>query len=92
MGTPKPLTPAQMREAAGLGPEWQVIWAGADPFADHEHLCGGPYGPGGTHTSGWARMPYAPTGTPGLQVAKCERCRMASVRAVPGSKESPPAA
>ena len=36
---PKPLTQAQMREAAGLGPDWQVIWAGPDPFAEHEHLC-----------------------------------------------------
>jgi len=84
MGTPRPLTQAQMREATGVGPEWQVIWTGADPLADHEHLCTGLYGPGGTYRSEWARAPDAPTGILGVQAAKCERCRIAWVRAVRG--------
>jgi len=81
VSTPKSLTQDQMREAAGVGPEWQVIWAGPDPLAEHEHLCGGLYGPGGTYRSEWARVPYTPTGRPGVQAAKCERCRIAWVRA-----------
>ena len=37
-----------MRQALGVGPEWRLIWAGADPLWAVEHLCGGLYGPGGT--------------------------------------------
>jgi hypothetical protein len=84
MSTPKPLTQAQMREATGLGAEWQLIWAGPDPFAENEHLCTGLYGPGGTYRSEWVRVRYEPTGTAGVQAAKCERCKIAWVRAAAG--------
>ncbi len=78
----KVLTQAQMREATGLGPEWHVVWAGPDPFAEREHLCGGFMGPKGTSRSEWVRVRFAPTRTPGVQAAQCERCRVAWVRAL----------
>ena len=83
-GKPKPLTQAQMRQVTDLSPEWLIIWAGADVFPEHEHLCTSPPGPGGTHRSEWVRVRYAPTGTPGVQAAKCGRCRVAWVRAMAG--------
>jgi hypothetical protein len=46
------MTNAEMRAALNLGPEWQVIWTGANPLDSHQHLCGGLYGPGGTIPTG----------------------------------------
>ena len=82
MGTPKPLTQAQMREATGLGPEWRLTWLGPAPVDEREHLCSAPTGPEGTYRGEWVRVRYVATRTPGVQVAKCERCRTAWVRAV----------
>ena len=84
MSTPRPLTAEEMRQALNFGPEWQVIWMGADPLDAFDHDCGGPCGPDGTYVSEWVRLPYIPTSTPGVQAARCERCRMAWVRAVGG--------
>ncbi len=78
------MTQAEMHQAAGLGPDWHVMWSGADPFDTMQHLCGSLTGPGGTHHSDWVQLPYAPTATPGIEVARCERCRAAWVRAVEG--------
>lgn len=78
------MTLAQMREATRLGLDWMVIWAGADPVGVREHLCGGLPGSGDAYRSEWVRVRYAPTDTPGVQAAKCERCRTAWLRAVGG--------
>ncbi len=80
--TPKPLTLAEMHDAAGLGPEWNVIWTGADPVAEREHYCGSLTAPEGTARGDWVRIRYAPTGTRGVQAAKCVRCQTAWVRVV----------
>lgn len=88
-GTPKPLTQAQMRDATGLGQNWQVIWAGQDAVAEREHLCTGLPGPEGTYRSEWVRVRYTSTGSPGIQAARCERCRTAWVRAVIGGSHRP---
>jgi hypothetical protein len=81
MRNPKSLSLDQMRAAAGVGPEWEVIWMSAERVDVLQHLCACIYGPGGTYRSEWVRVPYAATGTPGVQAAKCERCRVAWVRA-----------
>ena len=91
MSTPKPLTQAEMYQATGLGPEWELIWEDPAPGAERDHLCGVPTGAESAYRGEWVRVPYAATGTPGVQAAKCERCRIAWVRAVRGGKESPPA-
>ncbi len=79
-----PMTPEEMREATGLGPEWDLIWAGADRLDAMQHLCVAFPGPEGTYHSAWVRLPYEPTATPGVAVAKCARCRIAWVRGVKG--------
>lgn len=33
------MTLAERHQATGLGPEWQVIWAGRHALPDLEHLC-----------------------------------------------------
>jgi hypothetical protein len=86
------MTPAEMRAALNFGPEWQVIWMGADPRDAFDHDCGGLYGPGGTYVSEWVHLPYLATHTPGVQAARCERCRIAWVPAMGGGQEPPPAA
>ena len=71
------MTADEVRQAAGLGTYWQVIWNGPDPNAAVRHHSRGLYAPGGTYAAEWVQIPYAPTGTPGLEVARCERCRIA---------------
>ncbi len=78
------MTQATVRKATGLGPDWHLIWAGADPLPSVQHLCGGLYGPGGTYVSEYVRLRYEATGTPGIEAAWCERCRVAWVRAAGG--------
>ncbi len=73
-----------MRGALGLGPARQVIWTGADPLPTVQHLCGGLYGPGGTYVSEYVTLTSAPTSMPGMEAARCERCRVAWVRTVGG--------
>ncbi len=63
---------------------FSILWAGANPLQILEHLCGGLYGPGGTYVSEYVTLTYAPTSTPGLEAARCDRCRAAWVRAVEG--------
>jgi len=77
------MTPAEMREATGLDPDWHLIWAGADPVAAGDHLCGGLAGPGSPKRSTWVRLRYAPTATPGIEAAQCDRCRTAWLRSAP---------
>ena len=78
------MTQNEMRQATGLGPEWRLIWCGRDPFPVVQHLCEGLARPGAMGESEWVCLPYAPTATPRFEVAKCERCRIASVRAAEG--------
>jgi len=73
-----------MLRATGLGPEWQVIRTGCNALRDLEHLCGGLHGPGEAHVSEYVRLRYETTGTPGIEAARCERCREAWVRAGKG--------
>jgi hypothetical protein len=75
------MTQAEMHQATGLGPDWQIIWEARHALPDVEHLCGGLYGPGGTYVSEHMRLRYEATGTPGIEAAKCDRCRIAWVRA-----------
>ncbi len=76
------MTQDEMRRATGLGPDWRLIWCGTDLFPVVHYLCEGLPGPGGTDESEWVRLRYSPTATPGIEVAKCERCRITTVRAV----------
>ena len=69
-----------MRRATGMGPEWRLIWAGADPPWTVLHHCGAHSGPGDTELSAAWALPYTPTPTPGVESARCERCRTAWVR------------
>ena len=73
-----------MRRALGVGPEWRLIWAGADALRTVEHWCGGMYGPGGTYMIEAVLLIYAPTPTPGVEAARCQRCCVAWVRTVGG--------
>ncbi len=76
------MTPEEMRQATGLGPEWELIWAGADPSEVVPHLCAGLYGRGKSFEGAWVNLRYEPTATPGIEAAKCELCGTAYVRAV----------
>ncbi len=78
------MTQVEMRRATGLGPEWQVIWEGQHALPSVQHICAGLYGLGGTYVSEYVTVTYPPTGTPGIEAARCERCRVAWVRAVGG--------
>ncbi len=75
------MTADEMRRAAGLGPGWDVIWTGADPQDAVPHLCAGLYGRGETFEKAGVDLRYEPTPTPGVEVAKCEWCGIAWVRA-----------
>ena len=77
------MTEAELRQATGLGPEWRLIWAGADPVAAGDHLCGCLAALGSTGGGAWVRLRYAPTATPGIEAAQCDQCRTAWVRSVP---------
>ncbi|HYB71980.1 MAG TPA: hypothetical protein VED18_01310 [Candidatus Sulfotelmatobacter sp.] len=77
------MTGAELRQATGLGPEWHLIWAGADPVAAGDHLCGGLAGRLSPGRSQWVRLRYAPTATPGIEAAQCDQCRTAWVRSTP---------
>jgi hypothetical protein len=61
------MTQAVIHRATGLGPEWHVIWEGRHALPDVEHLCGGPYGRGGTYVSEYMRLGYEATGGPGRE-------------------------
>ncbi len=76
------MTQDEMRPAHGVGPEWSLVWCAADPLRAVEHWCVGLYGPGGTYTSETVMLPYRATQTPGIEAARCERCRVAWVRRV----------
>ena len=69
-----------MRQALGVGREWRVIWQGHAPFDTASHLCAGLAGPPGAYQSEWVNLLYAPTATPGVEAARCARCRTAWLR------------
>ena len=77
---PIPLTQTMMRQAAGLGPDWDVIWMDRNGVEDVLHVCGTLEGRT-TDPSEWTRVEYVPAPTPGIEVARCSRCRLAWVRA-----------
>ncbi len=76
------MTQTEMRQATGLGPDWQLIWEGEHVLPSVEHICAGLYGPGGTYRSQYVRLEYVPVETVGIEVARCGRCRLAWVRAI----------
>ncbi len=76
------MTQGEMCAALQVDPEWSVLWSGADRLRAVEHWCVGLYGPGGTYTSETVLLPYRATETPGIEAARCERCRVAWVRRV----------
>ena len=78
------MTHDEMHKALVVGADWQAIWSGADPSDTVEHLCTGLYSPGGDVQERRARLRYAVTACPGIEVARCGRCRIAWVRAVGG--------
>ncbi len=88
-GTPRTRRAGESRRAIGIlfvcgnvqKNEWSLIWTGADPLPTVQHLCSGLYGPVETNVSEYVTLTYAPTSTPGMEAARCERCRVAWVRA-----------
>ncbi len=75
------MTPAQLRQAAGLGAWWQQTWEGMHLLPNVEQICSGLHGPGGAYRREYRCLAYAPTPTPGIEAGRCERCRIAWVRA-----------
>ncbi len=75
--------PDAIRQDAGIGPDWQVIWTGAVAGESLAHLCPGVPASGVTDQTGRVRLRYTATAIPGVEVAKCQRCRIAWVRSVP---------
>lgn len=75
------MTPEEMGQATGLGPDWRLLWMDADHRRSVPHICWRPDGPGGSDTYRVLPLAYAPTAMPGVEVATCGRCRMAWVRA-----------
>ncbi len=45
------MTQEGMRQAAGLGPRWQLIWEGRHALPSVQHICAGLYGRDGTDAS-----------------------------------------
>ena len=76
------MTQDAMRCALTVGPEWRVIWCGADLLPAVEHWCTGLCGPGRTYVSKQRGLLFDPTPKPGIEAARCERCQIAWVRAV----------
>ena len=76
-----------MRRATGVSPEWRLIWRGADPPWTVLHHCGHS-GLGDTEVSAAWTLPYTPT--PGVEAARCERCRSAWVRTSTRRLDGPP--
>ena len=76
-GTPTPIGSDASYQAAGIGPDSEVIWAGADPFDPTPQLCAGLTGRGGTDHSQWVPPPHSPTVRPGAEGAACARCHTA---------------
>ncbi len=74
------MTQDEMRAALHVGPDWSLVWRGPDPLRAVEHWCAGLYGIGGTPTSETVMLRYEATDTPGIEAARCERCRVAWVR------------
>jgi hypothetical protein len=74
------MTLTEIRQAAGAGPDWEVVWAGPDPLDPMLHLCTGLSEREGTFRAEWVNLLYVPTGAPGIEVARCEKCRIAYVR------------
>jgi hypothetical protein len=74
------MTLAELRQAAGVAPDWEVVWAGPDPLDPMLHLCTGHSEREGTFRGEWVTLPYIPTGAPGIEVARCEKCRIAYLR------------
>lgn len=75
------MTQEEMRRAAGLEPSWEVLWTGAARPDAVQHLCEGLFNLRGCYEDSWVHLPYQAAATPGLEVAKCQRCRAAWVRA-----------
>lgn len=73
------MTPEEMRRATGPGRRWLLVWMGAHAPPDVEHLCGILYAPDGTYVSECRRLAFEPPAAPGIEVAKCARCRVAWV-------------
>ncbi len=71
-----------IRQAAGIGPDWEVIFTAVAAGASLEHLCAGPAGPADMYHGERVRLRFTPTPIPGVEVAKCRSCRIAWVRAV----------
>ncbi len=83
------MTTDEMYRATGLGPEWRLIWMGADPCSAVRHLCPQITAPATGSYPEQVHLPYAPTATPGISVAACARCCIGWVRA--GVAEAQPA-
>ena len=79
------MTQTMMPQAAGLRPDWNVIWIDGNGLEDVVHLCVTPEG-ATTDPSGWTRLEYVPTPTPGIEAAWCTRCRLAFLRAAASSR------
>jgi len=79
------MTQDELRTAAGLEPSWEVIWTGTARPDAVQHLCEGLFILCGSYEAAWIRLPYQAAPSPGLEVAKCQRCRAAWVRAAASS-------
>ncbi len=73
------MTLAEIRQAVGVGPEWEVIWTGADPLDPMLHLCTERSERDGPFRARWVSLPYALIAPSGLEVARCEHCHIAYV-------------
>ena len=73
-----------IRQAAGIEPDWQVIWTGAAAGQSLAHLCPKVTAPATTDPTGRVHLPFALTAAPGIEVAKCGHCRVAWIRAREG--------